>query len=257
MNRNALRAWYERYLADPQVMSLLLVLGTGLAIVLLWGRILAPLIAAVVIAFLLDAAVERLACCPGMPRLVAVGLVFTLFMLLVISVLLFLVPLVLQQAGQVVREVPAMLAQGQEALMHLSERYPALFSERQALDLIDVLRGEAARFGQRILSLSLASLISVITLLVYLVLVPLLVFFFLKDKALILGWLRRFMPREDSLVRQVWGEVNVGLGSYVRGKFIEIVIVWFVTWIAFLLLGMNYAMLLSVLVGLSVIIPYV
>ena len=252
-----LRLWYQRYFSDPQVLALALLLVVGVAVVVLWGRILAPLIAAVIIAFLLDAAVERLACCPGMPRLVAVGIVFTLFMALVVGVLLILAPLVLQQAGQLLREVPAMLSHGQQALMQLSQHYPALFSEQQALDLIDVLRGEAARLGQRILSLSLASLISVITLLVYLVLVPLLVFFFLKDKALILAWLRRFLPVRNGLVRQVWREVHAGLGSYVRGKFLEILIVWFVTWVTFLLLGMNYAMLLSVLVGLSVIIPYV
>jgi putative permease len=47
------------------------------------------------------------------------------------------------------------------------------------------------------------------------------------------------------------------IGNYVRGKFIEIVIVWIVTYVTFALMGLQFSMLLSVLVGLSVVIPYV
>ena len=119
------------------------------------------------------------------------------------------------------------------------------------------IRAEVGRLGQRALSISLSSIIGLITIMVYLILVPLLVFFFLKDKQKILAWVQGFMPVDDILVRQVWREVNDKIGNYVRGKFMEIVIVWFVTYLTFALLGLNYAMLLSVLVGLSVIIPYV
>ena len=47
------------------------------------------------------------------------------------------------------------------------------------------------------------------------------------------------------------------IGNYVRGKFIEIVIVWIVTYVTFALMGLQFSMLLGVLVGLSVVIPYV
>ena len=83
------------------------------------------------------------------------------------------------------------------------------------------------------------------------------VFFFLKDKDLILGWLGDFLPDERRLVRTVWSDLDVKIASYVRGKFIEIILVWASTYIAFAFMGLNYAMLLSLLVGLSVIVPYV
>jgi putative permease len=47
------------------------------------------------------------------------------------------------------------------------------------------------------------------------------------------------------------------IGNYVRGKIIEIFIVGAVTYVVFVAMGVNYAMLLGVLVGLSVIIPYI
>ena len=51
--------------------------------------------------------------------------------------------------------------------------------------------------------------------------------------------------------------MNVQLANYVRGKFIEILIVGSVTSVTFSLLGLNYALLLGVLVGVSVLIPFV
>ena len=52
------------------------------------------------------------------------------------------------------------------------------------------------------------------------------------------------------------GEMNAQLGNYVRGKTIEIVVVGSVTWITFALFGLNYSAILGVLVGLSVLIPF-
>jgi putative permease len=108
-----------------------------------------------------------------------------------------------------------------------------------------------------VLSWSLASVVGIITLLVYLILVPLLVFFFLKDRDLIVAWFMRYLPRHRRIAGDVWRDVDRQISNYVRGKFWEILIIWAVSYAAFQLLGLNYAMLLGLLVGLSVIVPYV
>jgi putative permease len=86
--------------------------------------------------------------------------------------------------------------------------------------------------------------------------VPLLVFFLLKDKTKILNWIAHFLPEERDLTNEVWFEVNQKIASYVRGKFLEVLIISVVTYIAFATLSLNYAILLAVMVGFSVIIPY-
>ncbi|MFT5125321.1 MAG: putative permease [Kiritimatiellia bacterium] len=96
-----------------------------------------------------------------------------------------------------------------------------------------------------------------ITLVVYMILVPILIFFFLKDKEKIRKYLANFLPDERPLAAQVWREVDQQLGNYVRGKFWEIIIVWGVTYSVFSLIGLQYAMLLAVFTGLSVLIPYI
>lgn len=252
----SIRAWFERHLADPQVMGLAVVLLVGFFAIFLTGEMLAPVIASIIIAYLLEGMVtvfER----NGLPRLVAVLVVFLGFAAFMAFVFFALLPLLSRQATQLFQLLPDMLTSGQEALMRLPQRYPELFSEAQIKDLINSIRVEALSYGQHVVSLSVSSVVSVITVAVYLILMPLLVFFFLKDKSRIVNWFVRFLPRDRRLLAQVWAEVDRQIGNYVRGKFIEILILWVVTYLTFAIMGMRFAMLLGVLVGLSVLIPYI
>ena len=59
------------------------------------------------------------------------------------------------------------------------------------------------------------------------------------------------------MLSQVWSEMDVQLSNYVRGKVLEIFIVGVVAAVLFASFGLNYGALLAVLVGLSVLIPFV
>jgi putative permease len=65
------------------------------------------------------------------------------------------------------------------------------------------------------------------------------------------------MPARRRLISQVWEEVHEQIGNYIRGKVLEIVIVGSVCYLVFSIMGLQYAFLLAVLVGVSVIIPYI
>lgn len=251
-----LREWYRRHFSDPQVVILALLLLSGLLAVVYMGPLLAPVLAGLVIAYVLDGMVAKLMKL-RVPRLVAVLLVFSLFMAFLLTVLFVLVPLLSQQLVEFVRALPQMLAQGQQQLLRLPELYPGFISQESVNEMLAVIRGEIAGAGQQVLSWSLASVVGAMTFLVYLVLVPLMVFFFLKDRDAIVRWAAGFLPSERGLATQVWHEVNEKVANYVRGKFLEILLVWLVSYVTFSIMGLNYAMLLSTLVGVSVIIPYV
>jgi len=252
----SIRAWFQRHLADPQVMGLAVVLLAGFFIIFLTGEMLTPVIASIIIAYLLEGLVavfER----NGLPRLVAVLIVFVGFLAFMVFVFFALLPLLSRQATQIFQLLPEMLTAGQDALMRLPQRYPELFSEAQVRDIIENIRIEALSYGQHMVSLSVSSVVNVIAVAIYLILMPLMVFFFLKDKSRIVDWFVRFLPRDRGLLAQVWIEVDRQIGNYVRGKFIEILIIWVVTFFTFTIMGMQFAMLLAVLVGLSVLIPYI
>jgi len=251
-----IKDWFREYFSDPQVVILALLLIIGFATVIMLGDMLTPVIASVVIAYLLEGVVSRMET-RGVPRLLAVVVVFLAFMTFFVFLFVGLLPQLSRQATQLVAELPAMIGKGQEALMRLPEKYPDFVNEAQLRDIGASIRVEIADMGRRIVSESVSSVVGIITILVYVILMPLLVFFFMKDKERLLGWVAAYMPRDHALARDVWHDVDRQIGNYVRGKFWEILIVWWVSYITFSLLGLNFAMLLSVIVGLSVIVPYI
>ncbi len=251
-----LRRWFQRYFSDPQVIILALLLLVGFVVVITLGDMLAPVLAGIVIAYLLDGLVTRLESW-RVPRLVAAVSVFLLFMLVVLLLLFGLIPRLSHQLTQLVHQLPDMVGKGQQLLNRLPQRYPDFVTQEQVAEIAQAIRTELLSYGQRMVSLSLASLLNLIAVLVYLILVPVLVFFFLKDKYRILAWVGAYLPRDRALATRVWADVNRQIANYVRGKVWEIFIVGGVTYVTFHVMGIQYAILLSTLVGLSVIVPYI
>jgi len=251
-----LRDWMQRYFSDEEAVVLAVLLFLAFTIVLTLGGMLAPVLAGLVLAFLMHgmvAQLERL----RMPEGGAVGLVFALFMGALAVFLLVLVPLLWHQLITLFNELPGMLAKWQSLLLLLPERYPHLVSDEQVLQAIDTARGEVGKFGQWALTFSLSSLPLLVNMMIYLVLVPILVFFFLKDRRMIGRWVRGYLPRERTLITRVAEDMNRQIANYIRGKVIEIFICGGVTYIAFVSMGLNYSALLAMLVGISVVVPYV
>src|SRR5690606_10310954 len=129
------------------------------------------------------------------------------------------------------------------------QRYPKLFPDNPLTHMTIYLREQFSKIGQLAVTYSLASITGLIQAILYVVLVPLLVFFMLKDAKKIGRWLSQFLPRQRGLVRIVWGEVNEKIGAYVRGRVVEIIIIGVVTSLVFGLLKLQYAILMGVLVG--------
>jgi len=251
-----LTSWFKRTFADPQVVILGIVLVVSFAVVFGLGRMLAPVFASIVIAYLLEAVVARLELLK-LPRLASVLLVFLLFLTSLFFLLFGLIPMLIRQLTQLVQQIPNYISQGQELLFQLPQRYPQMVTEKQVQDMLASLGNELALAGQQFLSWSLASAANVVGLLVLLVLIPVLVFFLLKDKQQLIDWFKGFLPVERHLVSSVWADVEAQIANYVRGKAGEIVIVGAVSYITFISLGLQYSVLLATMVGFSVLIPYI
>ncbi len=250
-----LKQWYERNFSNPQAVILILIIVLGTVLVLYWGDILAPVLASLVIAYALEGIVKRVTNI-GVPRILSVIATVFVFVASVLIILLGLVPLVTRQITQFVRDFPLILEKIQSLIMSLPEKYP-LISEGHVNDILNALNNELVTVGQKAVSISLASAGNVFTIMVYMIVIPLLVFFLLKDKDQIINWFGRFLPKEHGLAFEVWKDIDVKMGNYIRGKLMEIMIVGVASYIPLALLGLNYAATLSLFIGLSVIIPYV
>ncbi|WP_163577418.1 AI-2E family transporter [Halomonas faecis] len=254
--RTVFKGWVEHYFSDEEAVILLVLLALGIAVVVVLGRMLAPFLTALVIAFLLQGAVSWLER-QGAPHLLAVMVVFLGFIGILLAMAFILMPLIWNQLVGLVQETPRMFASGQQLLDDLQARYPNLITPDQIQNWIAAAGREMTQFGQRALTLSLASLGNVVALIVYLVLVPILVFFMLKDRDRLVGFTLSLLPQQRDLMTRIWQEMDDQIANFVRGKFIEIVIVGTVSFLTFAFFGLPYSALLAVLVGLSVLVPYI
>lgn len=248
--------WVDRYLSNEEAVLLALMLLAAFGLIVLAGGLLGPVLAALVLAFLLQGIVALLERW-GIPHLAAVWVVFLAFLGVFALGAFFLLPITAQQSIHLLSEVPAMVRAWQIRLQQLPEHYPHLISEDQLDHLVQYTTREITRFVEGVLAFSVSRFPNLVGLLVYLLLVPLLVFFLLKDRRQLLAMLAGLLPAERPVMRQIWNEMNLQMANYVRGKVAEIVIVGAVTYAVFAVLGVNYAALLALLVGLSVVIPYI
>ncbi|MFM4760719.1 AI-2E family transporter [Aeromonas veronii] len=251
-----LKHWYQTRFSDPDAVTLFLLLVFGFAVLWLFGDLLAPLLVALVLAYLLEWPVARLQKA-GLSRTLATSVILILFIAVAVASLLGLIPTLVSQGINLAKEAPAMLTHAQDYVRTLPDKYPELIDISLVETVIDNIRQRILSGGEHLVSASLSSLVNVVAIMIYLILVPLMVFFMLKDKRVLMGSLRRFLPRNRTLVNRVWVEMNNQIINYIRGKVIEILIVGIATYVPFALMGLRYSVLLAVAVGFSVLIPYI
>lgn len=248
--------WFVKHFSDPEALALFFTLLFGFLLIEFFGQYLLPVAISVVIAYLFTSPVRWLKQW-HFPHWLAVIVVYIFFLGLFLLALFGFLPLMWKQLIGMIHEFPRAVNKWQVLMTDLARHYPKFFPTNPLDNVATYLQDQSARIGHFILSFSLSSIPGIIEVVLYFVLVPLLIFFFLKDGNAISHWLSRFLPERRGLIRIVWHEMNQKIGVYVRGRVIEILIVSAVAVVAFATLGLQYAFLLGVLLGLSVIVPYI
>ena len=254
--KEVLTRWYQRYLSEEEAVILLVMLTVALVVMLAFGEILAPVFVAVILAYLMQG-VANVLTQRGLPAELSVAVSTLLAMGGFFAVLFGLAPLVWRQLVALLREAPAMIEAGRKVLVTLPEQYPVFFTQQQVNELTTAIQAEMTSVGQLLVTKGLSSIPSVLALTVYLILIPLMVFFFLKDREQLIGWFAGFLPEKRPLLNQIWQELNLQFANYARGKGIEVLIIGVASYAVFAVFSLNYAALLGLLVGLSVIVPYI
>ncbi|AKO46895.1 AI-2E family transporter [[Haemophilus] ducreyi] len=251
------QTWYKKKFNDPQAIALLGILLVSFCILYFFSDLLMPLLVAIVFAYLLEWPIKLLSYHLKMPRLFSLILVLGSFISLCTFLFIFLLPNLWNQAVTFIRDLPSMFNLLNAWIQALPEHYPELIDYAMLDSLMSSLKIKILSFGESLLTLSVNSIISLVGLGIYAFLVPLMVFFLLKDKPLFVRSFVKILPKHRRLVTNVWFEMQQQIANYIRGKVLEILIVAIVTYAIFLFFGLRYPLLLSVAVGLSVLIPYI
>ncbi|MFC1236106.1 AI-2E family transporter [Vibrio sp. F74] len=248
--------WYKRRFSDPHAASLIAILLVGFITIYFFGHLLAPLLVAIVLAYLLEWPASQLVRF-GLPRVISVMMVLLIFVGVMILAVFGLVPTIWNQVGNLINDIPTMYNGFQGFLNTIPEQYPELANLQIVESIFENTKTQVLGLGETVVKGSLASLINLAALAVYMILVPLLIFFLLKDKEEMLSILSGLLPQNRRLATKVWQEMNLQIANYIRGKVVEILIVGSASYITFVLLDLRYSALLGVAVGLSVLIPYI
>lgn len=254
--KKILDKWLGRYFSNEEAVLLAVMLAFFMILTATVGEYLGPAFAALIIAFLLQGVVNAFVRVGASQRM-SVVVAFLLFLIGLVTILVGLIPIVGRQMTLLLREAPDILERLQVFLASLPERYEDYVTAEQ-FEMIGLrVSEEVANLAEQVLSFSFSSFPSLFAIALYLLLVPVLVFFMLHDRETLVTFVTNLLPKKRPVMTSIWSEMNVQFANYVRGKAIEILIVGLLSYAAFLFMGLNYAALLALLVGLSVLIPYI
>ena len=254
--RDTINTWLHRYFGDEEALLLALIIVASLVVIWFLGELLAPFLVSLVIAYIFQGPMHILIR-RGMSKNLAVALTYTIFLGLIICIGFFLIPLILAEVSSVVDDLPAIMNRGELLFRNLIESGSDYISDELLSSLFGQLNQIALDNGEKLVAYSLGQIPGLITLTVYGALVLILVFFLLKDWQSLGQGIKGFLPTRRGAMRIIWAEMDQQLANYLRGKALEILIVGVVSYIVFALFGLRYSLLLAVLVGFSVLIPFV
>ena len=222
--KRVLQRWLAQYFSTEEAVLLSIFLVVSVVVLATLGDVLGPVIAAMIFTFLLQGVVNSLQKY-GLAKIPSVLTTYVLFLVAFISALIVLVPIVGRQTTLLLKELPNMVYQLKELFSTLPEKTAAYISPEQVQILVTRMSEELANLAEQLLSLSISSFPSILIILIYLFLVPLLVFFMLKDKDILLNYISNMLPKERQVMTTIWDEMDVQFANYIRGKAIEILIV--------------------------------
>ena len=221
-----------------------------------FGSVLTPFLISIVVAYLLVGVQKKIESFSISSKW-ALVITFAIFIVTGAAMLLWLLPILYTQLQAFVLDVPELFNNFLEFVSTLPAKFPELVTSEQITVFFQAVSSELSSITQNIVKSSIAGIQSTITILLYIILFPILVFFFLFDRKNIMEGLSKLVPGNREMFSNIWTEMDMQLSNYVRGKTTEIFVVGLCAAIIFSLVGLKYSALLSVLVGLSVVIPYV
>lgn len=244
------RRWYRWGL-------LIVVVAAFLWIVMMARGVLLPFLLAFVLAYLLAPLVDAMAR-HGVGRSAAILLVYALVALIITGVVIYMVPVLLQESEHLIKVVPTFVANVQSTW----DYWLARFHQQPMPPAIRTAITETGRHLQTRLSNGLKGLLHTVFGLVpgvlSVIISPVLAFYVLKD-------LNRIRDRFWTLVPIDWRgavyklgyDTDRALNGYIRGQLMVALVVGILSTMWMIILGIPFALLIGALAAITDIIPYV
>ncbi len=222
--------------------------------------ILMPFVAAAILAYLCAPAVDWLNA-RRLGRTPAVLLVMLLLLGVILLLALILLPLVQREIWSLVSQLPSLIEALRLKLAPVLKEYFSIELQWDSAALRDMLGGNLQGAGEvagKVLPWVGGGGAALVRLLMNLVLLPLVLFYLLRDWTVLLARIEELIPRSShARAMQIIGEANGVLSEFLRGQLIVMVVMSGVYSVGLMLCGLKSAVSIGVVAGMLVFIPYV
>ena len=247
---------FKRIFNNEETIIFSVIIVLSLIAFSLFIEVLTPFIISIIVAYLLVGLQKNIETY-NISQPISTIIAFSIFIIVGAAMFTWLIPLIYVQLQSFVLDIPRLFNEFLGFVSTIPTAFPELVNSDQISVFFQAVSSELSSITQNIVKSSISGIQSTITVLLYVILFPILVYFFLFDRKNIIEGCLKIIPGDRAMLSQVWSEMDIQLSNYVRGKVLEIFIVGIAAGILFAAFGLNYGALLAVLVGLSVLIPFV
>lgn len=251
-----LNNFFKRIFSNEETVIFALIIVFTLIIFSFFAAILTPFIVSIVAAYLLVGLQKKIESY-NVSETIAKILAFTIFIIIGAVMFVWLVPLLYGQLSNFIQDVPSYYMRFINYISTMPASFPGLVDSAQISVFFEAISAELSTIAPNLVNTSVSGIQSSLSMLLYVMIFPILVYFFFFDRKKIINGCIKIIPGDRVMLSRVWMEMDTQLSNYIRGKVLEIVIVGIAAAILFASFGLKYSALLAVLVGLSVLIPFV
>ncbi len=247
-------------MTDSQKWTLVILAGLLIWLLYLLAPVLTPFMLSALLSYLFDPVVDRLEA-RRLPRTVGVIIVFLGLLLAGLAFVLILFPVLQQQISLLIDKLPQVLQWFQDALLPRLSRLPGV--DPAWLNLEAVRQAMAAHWQQ--FGSSLTDLLgrltrsggTVFVWFAYLLLIPVVTFYLLRDWDIMVRRLHDLLPRRmEPVVAQLVAECDAVLSQLLRGQLLVMLSLAAVYTVGLWIVGVDLALLIGLLSGLVSFVPY-
>ncbi|WP_341862481.1 AI-2E family transporter [Gymnodinialimonas sp. 57CJ19] len=226
-------------------------------LLLLWvlGNVIMPFLVGGAIAYFLDPVADRLERM-GCSRAIATTIIFVFLILGVVTITLAIVPLLVQQTSGLIEAAPGLF---DNLRTFLTERFPNAFDEGSPIQTSLINLGETIQSrGAELLQTVLSSAASVVNVIVFIVVVPVVAFYMLLDWDRMVARIDQLLPRDHApTIRLLAARIDRTLASFVRGQGTVCLVLGTFYAVALMIVGLQFGLVVGLIAGLLTFIPYV
>ncbi|NET71514.1 MAG: AI-2E family transporter [Sphaerospermopsis sp. SIO1G2] len=223
--------------------------------------ILLPFLVGIGMAYLLDPLVDRVearGCSRTMSTLIVSGSIFTLTILTLFAV----IPLLLDQLASFLAALPGYIAYLRQLaegyLMQWGETFHIVRAKEGVQDIAASLATDATSVISNVMTGLLKSGIAVVNFAALIIITPVVTFYLLRDWDKIVADIDGLLPRRYApVIRVQLAEIDRTLSAFLRGQLNVMLCLFLFYALALSLAGLHYSLIIALVGGVMVIIPYI